>query len=266
MQKDDINKDWFAKEFINQEMLNRHRGIEVELTFYDSIARGDIEAVKANCQDKMFVNPDGVGKLSNDPLQNLKYHFVITTAMVVRYCVNNGMELEKAYSLSDFYILKADELNNIEELSKLHDEMCLDLCQRMYEIRNKNILSKPIVLCVDYIYSHIHYRLTINELADYLQISESYLSKLFKKEMGLPLSKYIQEVKIEHAKNMLQYSDSKIVDIANFLSFASESHFIQVFQQITGQTPLKYKKQNFRSNWNGMKDSDAEKNILKNPE
>lgn len=253
MSKLDLTKDWIANEFVNHEMLLRHRGLEAEFTFYDAVAQGDLETVQENCNNKMFVNPDGVGKLSHNALQNLKYHFVITAAMTARYCINNGMALEKAYSLSDFYILRADSLSSIEELSKLHDEMCLDLCRQMREIRKQNIISRPIVLCVDYIYSHSHYRITINDLAEYLSISPSYLSKIFKKEMGIPLSKYIQEVKIAQAKNMLQFSEEKIVDIANYLAFSSESHFIQVFQSITGMTPMRYRRHHFRTQWDGMK-------------
>mgnify|MGYP003303072813 CR=1 FL=1 len=50
-----------------------------------------------------------MGKLSENKLQNIRYHFVVTTAMIARYCVHNGMEQEKAYGLSDFYILKMDK-------------------------------------------------------------------------------------------------------------------------------------------------------------
>lgn len=78
--------------------------------------------------------------------------------------------------------------------------MCLDFCSRMNELKRRQILSKPIVLCLNYIYSHIHYRITIKELAEYLSLSESYLSKLFLKEMGIPLSHYITDLKIEKAK------------------------------------------------------------------
>jgi AraC-like DNA-binding protein len=67
--------------------------------------------------------------------------------------------------------------------------------------------------------------------------------------MGISLSKYIQDLKIEKAKNLLQYSDYSIVDIANYLSFSSQSHFIQVFQKKTGFTPHRYRTQFFRSNW-----------------
>lgn len=247
-----INRDWYRSEFVNHEMLEEHREIETELNFYDAIVKGDIEFVEKNCNSNTFTDPEGMGKLSENPLQNIRYHFVVTTAMITRYCVHNGMEQEKAYGLSDFYILKMDSCKTIQEISKLHDTMCIDMCKQMNIIRNKMILSKPIVLCIDYIYSHIHYRITISELAEYLDLSESYLSKLFSKEMGISLSQYILNLKIEKAKNLLQYSDYNIVDIANYLSFSSQSHFIQVFQKKTGLTPHKYRTQNFRQEWQGM--------------
>ena len=151
--------------------------------------------------------------------------------------------------MSDFYITKMDKKQTIPEIAALHDTMCLDFCKLMNELRKSQILSKPIVLCLDYIYSHIHYRITIKELAEHLHLSESYLSKLFHKEMGLPISQYILELKIEKAKNLLQFSDYNIVDIANYLSFSSQSHFIQVFQKYTGLTPHKFRTKHFRTNW-----------------
>lgn len=249
----DISKDWLKTEFINQEALTRHRRPETELTFYDDLATGNMDAVLENCNNKMFANLDGVGKLSQNPLQNLKYHFTITTAMITRYCIHYGMEPEKAYSLSDFYILKMDSLTDIQAVCELHDVMCIDICSQMQSLRKTNILSKPVALCIDYIYSHMHYRITAEELAAHVHLSVSYLSKIFKKETGTVLSEYIISTKIEKAKNMLQYSDLPLVDIANYFGFSSQSHFIQVFRKNTGITPHKYRKLNFRSDWNAVK-------------
>lgn len=180
----DLSKEWYRSEFVNQEMLEQHRVIETEYMFYDAIANGNIEYVQDNCINQTFTNPDGMGKLSEDKLQNIRYHFVVTTAMITRYCVHAGMEQEQAYSLSDFYILKMDKCRTIDQISRLHDTMCLDFCSRMNELKRRQILSKPIVLCLNYIYSHIHYRITIKELAEYMSLSESYLSKLFLKIEG----------------------------------------------------------------------------------
>lgn len=248
----DLNKDWYRSEFINHEESEMHRQLESELTFYDAIINGDIEFVQANCNANTFTNPKGMGKLSENALQNIRYHFVVTTAMITRYCIHAGMEQEKAYRLSDFYILKMDKCTTIKQISELHDLMCIDITKQMAIVKSQQILSKPIVLCIDYIYSHIHSRITIAELADYLNLSESYLSKLFKKEMGIPLSQYILDIKIEKAKNLLQYSNYSIVDIANYLSFSSQSHFIQAFQKKIGLTPHKYRTKNFRAEWERM--------------
>lgn len=248
----DLTKDWYRSEFLDHELLEKHREIESEVSFYNAIVNGDIEFVENNCNANTFLNPEGMGKLSENPLQNIRYHFVVTAAMITRYCVYAGMEQEKAYGLSDFYILKMDKCKTIEEVSKLHDTMCLDMCRQMNIVKSSQVLSKPIVLCLDYIYKHIHYRITLKELADYLELSESYLSKLFSKEMGRPLSDYILNLKIEKAKNLLQYSEYSIGDIANYLSFSSQSHFIQVFQKKNGLTPYRYRAKYFRREWEKM--------------
>ena len=49
--------------------------------------------------------------------------------------------------------------------------------------------------CVDYIYTHIKERITITTLAEYTGLSESYLSRVFKQNLGISISDYIREKK-----------------------------------------------------------------------
>ena len=114
--------------------------------------------------------------------------------------------------------------------------------------------SKHINACKEYIYSHIKDRITIEDLSDELGVSASYLSRLFKKETGDSVSAYIRIQKIEKAKNLLRYSDYSIIDIANRLSFSSQSHFIQQFRELTGITPKKYRDNNYMAQWEIEKD------------
>lgn len=244
-----ITREWYKSEFLQHELSEPHRAIESEFTFYEAIATGNIDYVRQNCNSNAFTKPDGMGKLSENLLQNIRYHFVVTTAMIARYCVHNGMEQEKAYGLSDFYILKMDKCRTIEEISKLHDTMCIDYCTQMLPVMKQQAISRPIVLCLDYIYNHLHYRITVAELSEYLHLSPSYLSRLFKKEIGISISCYIINLKIEKAKNLLQYSEYTILDISNYLAFSSQSHFIQTFQKYTGITPYKYRTKHFRTDW-----------------
>ena len=226
-----------------------HRSPTVEYSFYNAVKTGDMDSVIRNCKEDAFIDLKGTGVLSRNPLTNIKYHFVVTTAMITRYCIDGGLEPEQAYRLSDFYIQKLDGIHTVEEVQSLHDEMVMDYTKKMRRYFRDNTYSKHINASKEYIYSHIKERITIEDLADSLGVSASYLSRLFKKETGISVSAYIRRQKIEMAKNLLQYSDYSIIEIANRLSFSSQSHFIQQFREVTGMTPGKYRDEHYMIHW-----------------
>ncbi len=244
-----LRSEWYRQELKTGKEPIVHRSLEEENFFYQAVSSGDMDVVKKNCMKNTFINPEGMGILSTNPLTNIKYHFVVTVAMITRCCVNAGMELEQAYQLSDFYILKMDNCNSIKDVNQLHKTMAIDYTEKMLFLKKSSAISKSITLCIDYIYSHINSRITIEELAEYVSLSPSYLSRLFKKELGTSISEYITKRKIEKAQNLLRYSDSSIIDIANYLSFSSQSHFIQVFKNTVGLTPKKYRDYFYRISW-----------------
>ena len=245
----DLQKEWQQQELLAAEDCLAHRPLEEEYAFYHAVSSGDINFVQENCVQNTFASPNGMGVLSPDPLTNMKYHFVVTVAMIVRHCVEAGMELEQAYRLSDFYILKMDACTSIPAICKLHDSMVLDYTGKMLLLKKESVISKPVIRCMDYIYSHLNSRLTIEELADYTGLSTSYLSRLFKQELGVAISTYISEKKIEKAQHLLKYSDFSLIEIANYLAFSSQSHFIQTFKKSVGLTPKKYRDKFYRSSW-----------------
>jgi len=237
----DYNKELFYKDFIQREDNFLRAPYNPEISFYNSIKNGDIKSVTEGCEEQL-INKPGLGKLSNNPLQNIKFHFVVTTALAARYCIEGGMDLQTAYSLSDYYIQKADKCQTPKEVSDLHPKMCLDYTKRMRELKKSYICSKPIVKCIDYIYDNLHNRITVNELSEYVKLNPTYLSRLFKKEVGISISEYIRKQKIDTAKNMLLYSDYKPGQIAQILAFPSQSYFTEIFKEYTGTTPKEYAK------------------------
>lgn len=244
-----LRNEWFQEELKKSEESIPHRPLEEEYSFYQAVSSGDMDFVEKNCRENTFTNPEGMGILSVNPLTNLKYHFVVTVAMITRRCVEAGMELEQAYRLSDFYILKMDVCTSIDAISKLHTQMVLDYTRKMILVKKHNFLPKPIVLCMDYIYSNINRRITVDKLAEHTGLSPSYLSRLFKKELNVSVSEYICEMKVEKAQHLLRYSDYSLVEIANYLAFSSQSHFIQTFKKLVGVTPKKYRDHYYRTSW-----------------
>jgi AraC-like DNA-binding protein len=247
-----IRQELFYKEFVLRESNILRAPYNPELEFYSVIKSGNVNKTRELCRESLLDKP-GLGVLSEDYLQNIKYHFVITVALVARYCIEGGMELAVSYGLSDFYIQKADRCKTPQEVADLHPIMCLDYAKRMRNLRKKKICSRHVANCIDYIYDHLHTRITVDFLAGFTGLNPSYLSRLFKKETGASISEYIQARKIDTAKNMLVYSDYSPSQIASILAFPSQSYFTEVFRKRTGMTPLRYRAHYFRKTEIGQK-------------
>lgn len=136
-----LTKEWVENELKHSEALENHRPPDEEYAFYCAVRDGDMEYVQKNCTAEVFSNPTGMGVLAKDPLQNLKYHFVITAALVTRYCITGGMAAEQGYRLSDFYINRADACTDINAVVELHHAMVQDFTGKMRLKRRR--MSSP---------------------------------------------------------------------------------------------------------------------------
>ena len=233
--------------FQQREDHNNHLPYEKELRFYDSVKNGDVDLLR---QIMIPLDNLQLGILSVNPLRNIQYHLTITIAFITRFCIEGGMDVETAYTLSDINIRKLDRCSSTREVTLLHQKIVFDYAYRMQKLNKESGNSIAVLKCIDYIYHHLHDVITIDALAQHTQKNATYLCGLFKKEMNITIGKYIIKRRIEAAENMLKFSDYTATDISNYLAFNSHSHFIQVFKQHTGLTPKAYRKQHYRSKWN----------------
>lgn len=97
---------------------------------------------------------------------------------------------------------------------------------------------------MDYIQTHLSKPLTIEELADMACLSKDHLTRLFKKEMGMPPLHYINQKKVERAQLLLLTEDTPIKTIAYQLGYEDPSYFNRIFRKYTGQTPAEYQASN----------------------
>ncbi|MCC8114730.1 MAG: AraC family transcriptional regulator [Bacteroidales bacterium] len=97
---------------------------------------------------------------------------------------------------------------------------------------------------LDYIQTHLSKPLTIEELADMACLSKDHLTRLFKKEMGMPPLHYINQKKVERAQLLLLTEDTPIKTIAYQLGYEDPSYFNRIFRKYTGQTPAEYQASN----------------------
>lgn len=235
-----------ARLFQQREQGSSHAPYESEFDYYEQVREGNTKRLSEMMTD---LGGNGSGKLSQDPVRNIRYHFIISVALITRYCVEGGMEMEIAYTMSDYYINKADVCTSISEINALNREMVMDFATKMKANRTKKVYSRHAVMCMDYIMNNLHSKFTVEDLSKSIGISAGYLSRMFHKEVGMTVSSFVISKRIEAACNLLKYSDYQFVDIANYLCFGSHSHFISVFKKRTGFTPKQYREKYYRCDW-----------------
>jgi two-component system response regulator YesN len=105
----------------------------------------------------------------------------------------------------------------------------------------QNSYSRWVMKAIDYVKSHYDDPgLSLESVAEHLQISSIHLRITFKKEMGITLLDYTTEYRIERAKELLKQGNYKIYTISEKVGYKTSQYFSQVFKKITGVHPKDY--------------------------
>ena len=108
--------------------------------------------------------------------------------------------------------------------------------------------KSPIVLRIQkYVLQHISEEITLSDLSKITNKNPSYLSRRFKKETHMTLKNYVNMLRINEAKALLEESEISILDIALKVGIPDQSHFAQVFKKNVGMTPRMYRKLNMKA-------------------
>ena len=102
--------------------------------------------------------------------------------------------------------------------------------------------DKTLALAMEYITAHFNREFTVRDVARACCASESALYHLFQRELGETPVRFLNSVRINVAIEHLENTAHSISEISRLVGFRSENHFRRVFSEITGTTPLKYRK------------------------
>ena len=237
--KNDMDQRVALLQLINSENSFRHHGYSKEMLQYEYIRNGDMRAIE---EAERMIHSDDMGHLSDDPVKNLLYLCICNITLVTRFAIEGGMEPEKAYNASDLYIQRYDKAHSKEEIYALHREMIRYFAESVASAKKREIMSKPVSDCIKYISGHLHERITCTELAGTVGLNSSYLSVLFKREVGMNITEYVMMRRVEAAESLLKQTDYSLNEISDFLSFSNYSHFARTFRKFRGESPREYRK------------------------
>lgn len=139
-----------------------------------------------------------------------------------------NIEIDKLYKSNKFSSVMNIVNLNIERLEK---EFSF----------NPQMTHREIESIKKYICENYNKELSVEQLAEKVFMAPSYLSYIFKKETGQNLSKYIKAYRMEKAKQMLEETHNKIVNISTAVGYTNVSYFCQSFREYFGVSPQKFR-------------------------
>jgi AraC-like DNA-binding protein len=180
------------------------------------------------------------GMLSRSSYLRSKKNLAIAVfAIATRSAIKGGLHSEIAFTFSDLYIQRVEETFQPENVDELVKEGLLSFIDQVKKAREYRY-SDSIAKCHNYIYKHLYKSISLKDLVHHVNLNPSYLSYLFKKEVGMTIRDYIQKIRIEEAMNLMAFTPHTLTEISNLLNFTDQSHFTKVFKKITGTTPKQF--------------------------
>lgn len=215
--------------------LYHHTYLE-ERKLLDCVRMGDVEdALRLNRQMDM-----GIGILSAKELNHIKNTAIVGITLCTRAAIEGGVSPAIAYRMSDFYIQKCDSCVEAVQVIEYRNHAVRELTKCVLEKKSRKT-SNYVEQSKDYVEKHYRKKIYLDEIAERLGISSSYLSRMFKQESGIRLQDYIVIVRLEHAANLLKYSDESISNIAEYVNFPSQSYMGKQFKDRYHMSPKKYR-------------------------
>ncbi|MFP3089993.1 response regulator [Treponema sp. TIM-1] len=133
-----------------------------------------------------------------------------------------------------FYAASYEELR--ESLLFILEKLLPDPRQRISKVDTPEFFE----LIREYLNAHGNETVTLQSLCKHFGISQTYMSRLFRKYTSLSFNNYLTSLRIEKAKDYLLEKDTLIKDAAALAGFTDQFYFSRVFRSVTGQSPSDY--------------------------
>jgi two-component system response regulator YesN len=186
-------------------------------------------------------------------LQNDLYHTDMTTDEEKNFLIDLYLHIkEKIYFLykaSDIpFIANSEAINFIIQSYYLYEIIAFlsnqfEMVMSSIGYSSKDSIIDDVVHYIDHNYSE---NITLENIAPLFGYNSSYLGKIFSKKMGINFNAYLDNIRIEHSKELLLGDKTQVYKIAELVGYRNVDYFHIKFKKSTGITPAEYRRQNQR--------------------
>jgi len=217
----------FLSGAMRTEWLRQAEIPKISLDKFKRALGSDNQALMVTLTRAMFA------KLSNE-------HVAPSYARQVAFLVLNVLSNYQTFSNQD-YERQLTAIDNAPTIARL-EEAVVALVQR-YEPKTQPSFSKNVRQVIDIVAQEYAEDLSLTQVANRLHLNPVYLGQLFKKEVHTSFSKYLNQQRIDQAKEMLTHTDESISNIALDIGYTNSGYFYKNFRLICDISPKEYRRQ-----------------------
>ena len=126
----------------------------------------------------------------------------------------------------------------LDDLGQWLDGFCGRTAQEFADYENKQKIRQA----AQYIQQHFREPLSMTVVSNHVSMNYSLFSLLFKQYTGINFTGYLQELRINEAKRLLEETDWRVNEICRRAGFSDDKHFLKVFKAAVGFSPTEYRR------------------------
>lgn len=233
-----------------RETLELHMPYGEETKSLLCVKNGDPEGLRAFYANLAKDGEQG-GPMGHNALERARCAFTVAITLFTRFAVEGSLDQEEAYNLSDAYLQIMWGMEEPGAIMSMVSTSGMDLANRVRE--TKKARSPVIKKCLDYISNHLHYKITVAELAKECGLTPNYLSTHFREQVGSGLLEFIISEKLEGARWLLLLTGCTVAEAAEQFAFPSHSAFSVQFKKKYDLSPSEYRAQSRSPAWDSLK-------------
>lgn len=220
---------------LNIHMMEERYNYENELI--SAVSQGNVhkaEAMMANFSSLSFEDR------AADKLRNIKNYCIITNTLLRKAAESGGVHPIYLDSVSSDFAKKIENIHSLEAAMQFMPHIVKTYCRlvKKHSTNEYSSLVQKVIIKID---GDLTADLSLSSLAKMSNVSPSYLSGIFKREVGQPLTEYVNKKRIENAKNLLKSTNLQIQTVAQHCGILDLHYFSRMFKKYAGKTPTEYR-------------------------
>ena len=174
-------------------------------------------------------------------MESMRTRAIELTTLLSRVALDGGANADSIYELNGKFLSLIYQEQNLDELCILLQDVAEGFMSAMFYEKDKgnSYIRKALRFIADNYFEHLE----LAAVADFVQLSPSYFSSLFRQVVGVNFREYLCRVRVEESKRLLLSTEFALADIAISIGFPDQSYYCKMFKRIVGVSPGKFRTQ-----------------------